>query len=61
MPPHSSHNLQPLDVVYFLLLKRKYSQRVRDLARRRVLYINKEGLLLAFRNEFSNVFTQANC
>jgi hypothetical protein len=32
MPPHSSHILQPLDVVCFSSLKRKYSQRVRDLA-----------------------------
>jgi hypothetical protein len=30
MPAHSSHILQLLDVVCFLLLKRKYSQRVRD-------------------------------
>jgi hypothetical protein len=42
MPPHSSHVLQPLDVVCFSPLKRKYSQRVRDLARRRVFYIDKE-------------------
>jgi hypothetical protein len=61
MPPHSSHVLQPLNVVCFLLLKRKYSQRVRDLARRRVFYINKEGFLLAFRDAFFNVFTEANC
>jgi hypothetical protein len=40
--PHSSHILQPLDVVCFSPCKRKYSQRVRDLARRRVLHINKE-------------------
>jgi hypothetical protein len=43
MLPHSSHILQPLDVVCFSPLKRKYSQRVRDLARRRVFHINKEG------------------
>ena len=61
MPPHSSHVLQPLDVVCFSPLKRKYSQRVRDLARRRVFHINKEGFLPAFRDAFFEVFTEANC
>jgi hypothetical protein len=46
MPPHSLHILLPLDVVCFLPLKRTYSRRVRDLARKRVFYINKEGFLL---------------
>jgi hypothetical protein len=61
MPLYLSHILQPLDVVCFLLLKRKYSQRVRDLARRRVFYINKEGFLPAFKDAFFNVFTEQNC
>jgi hypothetical protein len=61
MPPHSSHILQPLDVVCFSPLKRKYSQRVRDLARRRVFHINKEGFLPAFKDAFFNVFTDENC
>lgn len=61
MPPHSSHILQPLDVVCFSPLKRKYSQRVRDLARRRVFHINKEGFLPAFKDAFFDVFTEANC
>jgi hypothetical protein len=43
MPARSSHILQPLDVVCFSPLKLKYSQRILDLARRRVFYINKEG------------------
>jgi hypothetical protein len=60
MPPHSSHVLQPLDVVCFSPLKRKYSQRVRDLARRRVFHINKEGFLPAFKDAFFDVFTEAN-
>jgi hypothetical protein len=59
MPPHSSHVLQPLDVVCFSPLKRKYSQRVRDLAPRRVFYIDKEGFLPAFRDAFFDVFTEA--
>ena len=61
MPPHSSHILQPLDVVCFSPLKRKYSQRVRDLARRRVFHINKEGFLPAFKDAFFNVFIEENC
>jgi hypothetical protein len=61
MPPHSSHVLQPLDVVCFSPLKRKYSQRVRDLARRRVFHINKEGFLPAFRDAFFDVFAETNC
>jgi hypothetical protein len=60
MPPHSSHVLQSLDVVCFSLLKRKYSQRVRDLARGRVFHINKEGFLPALKDAFFNVFTEEN-
>ena len=61
MPPHSSHILQQLDVVCFSPLKLKYSQRVRDLARRRVYHINKEGFLPAFKHAFFDVFTYDNC
>ena len=61
MSPHSSHILQPLDVVCFSPLKLKYSQRVRDLARRRVYHINKEGFLPAFKHAFFDVFTYDNC
>jgi hypothetical protein len=61
MPAHSSHILQPLDVVCFSPLKLKYSQRVRDLARRRVYHINKEGFLPAFKAAFLDVFTYENC
>jgi hypothetical protein len=61
MPPYSSHILQPLDMVCFSPLKRRYSQRVRDLARRRVFHINKEGFLPTFKDAFFNVFTEENC
>jgi hypothetical protein len=61
IPPYSSHILQPLNVVCFSPLKRKYSQRVRDLARRRVFYINKEGSLPTFKDAFFDVFTEENC
>jgi hypothetical protein len=45
----------------FLPLKRMYSKRVRDLACKRVFYINKEGFLLAFKDAFFNIFTKDNC
>jgi hypothetical protein len=61
MPAHLSHILQPLNVVCFSPLKIKYSQRVRDLARKRVYYINKEGFLPAFKHAFFNVFIYDNC
>jgi hypothetical protein len=60
MPAHSSHILQPLNIVCFSPLKTKYSQRVRDLARKRVYYINKEGFLPAFKHAFFDVFTYDN-
>jgi hypothetical protein len=46
--------------VCFSLLKLKYSQRIQDLARRRVYYINKEGFLPAFKDAFFDVFTYKN-
>ena len=61
MPAHASHILQPLDVVCFSPLKRKYSQRVRDLARYHIYHINKEGFLPAFKHAFFDVFTYKNC
>ena len=61
MPAHSSHILQPLDMVCFAPLKLKYSQRVQDLARQRVFYINKEAFLPVFKDAFFNVFTIENC
>jgi hypothetical protein len=61
MPAHSSHILQLLDVVCFSPLKRKYSQRVRDLARKRIFHINKEGFLPAFKDAFFDVFMMENC
>lgn len=45
----------------FAPLKLKYSQRVRDFARQRVFYINKEGFLPAFKGAFFDVFTIENC
>ncbi|KAF1923907.1 CENP-B protein, partial [Didymella exigua CBS 183.55] len=60
MPPHSSHILQPLDVVPYSLLKRHYSDRISLLARSRIYYINKETFLLAFKVAFKKMFTLEN-
>ena len=48
-------------MVCFSPLKLKYSQRVRDLARKRVYHINKEGFLPAFKDAFFDVFTEQTC
>lgn len=61
MPSHSSHILQPLDVVCFSPLKHKYSERIRGLARNRVFHISKENFLPAFKDAFFDVFTEENC
>jgi len=61
MPSHSSHILQPLDVVCFSPLKLKYSQRVRGLARQKIWHVDKERFLPAFKDAFFDVFTYDNC
>ncbi|KAF1923986.1 uncharacterized protein M421DRAFT_425324 [Didymella exigua CBS 183.55] len=60
MPPHSSHLLQPLDIVPYSLLKRHYSDRISLLARSYIYYINKETFLLAFKVAFKRMFTLEN-
>jgi hypothetical protein len=60
MPPHSSHLLQPLDVVCYSLLKRHYGDRISLLARNRVHHISKETFLPAFKAAFEKTFTQEN-
>ncbi|RMZ66316.1 DDE superfamily endonuclease [Pyrenophora seminiperda CCB06] len=60
MPPHSSHLLQPLDVVPYSLLKRYYSDGISLLARSQVYHINKETFLPAFKAAFEKTFTLEN-
>jgi hypothetical protein len=60
MPPHSSHLLQPLDVVPYSLLKRHYGDKISLLARSRVHHISKETFLPAFKVAFEKTFTQEN-
>ena len=52
IPAHSSYLLQPFNIAYFLLLKRKYSDAILGLARNRTYYISKETFLLAFKTTF---------
>jgi hypothetical protein len=60
MPPHSSHLLQPLDVVPYSLLKRMYGDGISLLARSRVHHINKETFLPAFKTASEKTFTKEN-
>jgi hypothetical protein len=60
MPLHSLHLLQPLNVAYFLLLKRAYSDKILTLARDRIYYINKQTFLLAFKVAFKKAFIREN-
>jgi hypothetical protein len=60
MPPHSSHLLQPLNVVPYSLLKRHYGDGISLLARSRVYHIDKETFLPAFKAAFEKTFTREN-
>jgi hypothetical protein len=60
MPSYLSYLLQLLDVVYYLLLKRYYSNRILLLARSCIYYINKETFLPAFKLAFEKTFTAEN-
>jgi hypothetical protein len=48
MPPHSSHLLQPLDVVCFSPLKRVYSREIQQLIRQGIYHIDKDDFLAAY-------------
>ena len=60
MLPHLSHLLQPLNVVYYLLLKRLYSNKILVLALSYIYYINKSTFLLAFKVAYIKTFIEAN-
>ena len=60
MPAHLSYLLQPFNVAYFSLLKRKYSNATLGLARNRTYYISKETFLLAFKTTFKQSITKEN-
>jgi hypothetical protein len=54
------HLLQPLNVAYFVLLKRSYSNSILALARNYIYYISKETFLLAFKAAYKYIFTKEN-
>ena len=60
MPSYLSHLLQPLNIAYFALLKRKYSNVILGLARDYTYYINKEVFLSAFKIAFKQVIIKEN-
>jgi hypothetical protein len=54
------HLLQPLNVAYFALLKRSYSNSILALARNYIYYVSKETFLLAFKAAYKYTFTREN-
>jgi hypothetical protein len=60
MLPYLLHLLQPLNIIFYSLLKRYYSDRILLLARSYIYYINKETFLLAFKVAFKKAFTLEN-
>jgi hypothetical protein len=60
MLSYSSYLLQPLNVAYFALLKRSYSNSILALARNYIYYISKETFLLAFKAAYKHTFTKEN-
>jgi hypothetical protein len=54
------HLLQPLNVAYFALLKRSYSNSILALVYNYIYYISKETFLLAFKAAYKYTFTKEN-
>lgn len=60
MPSHSSHRLQPLDLVPFSVLKRLYGLFVEGLMRRHQTHIEKQDFLTGFLEAFTGAFHKQN-
>jgi hypothetical protein len=60
IPAHLLCLLQPLNVAYFSLLKRAYSNGILALVRNYIYYISKETFLLAFKATYKQIFTKNN-
>ena len=60
MPAHSSHKLQPLDLVCFSVLKRAYSDYIETLMQRHQTHIAKEDFLAGFATAFKIAMTNLN-
>jgi hypothetical protein len=61
-PPHSTHSLQPLDVVMFLPLSTLYSQKLLQYlhALQGLIAVAKEDFFLLFRDAYTSSFTRDN-
>ena len=57
---HALHLLQPLNMGYFSLLKKAYSNKVGCLIRNYIYHINKPSFLPAFKAAFKRAFIKNN-
>ena len=60
MSSYLLHILQPLNLVCFLLLKRRYRDKILALAQYSTKYIKKEAFLPAFKKAFNKAFLVDN-
>jgi hypothetical protein len=60
IPVYALYLLQPLNIGYFLLLKRAYRTKINGLVYNYINYINKLSFLVAFRMAFNRAFIKAN-
>jgi hypothetical protein len=60
MPPHSSHLLQPCDVSFFAVLKRRYGEQIQGYMRRGTYHIDKQDFLQAYLTARTEAASIAN-
>jgi DNA invertase Pin-like site-specific DNA recombinase len=60
MPAHLSHLLQPLNIGFFLVLKRAYSEVVESQTRLGIHRVDKNDFLKAYRKARIKAFTEIN-
>jgi hypothetical protein len=60
MPPHSSHELQPLDVGCFSILKDSYSRAIEQIMQMQITYITKDNFFPVFKEAYDNSMTVRN-
>lgn len=60
MPPHSSHELQPLDVGCFSPLKASYGKEIEKMMRMQITHITKDDFFPAFKAAFFTSISKEN-
>jgi hypothetical protein len=60
MPLYLLYLLQPLNIAYFSLLKRAYSDEILALARNYITSISKEAFLSSFKAAYNKVILEEN-